>query len=115
MLNNDFVLPKDFTFGVKYTFIGCGNAENTQIIEPLHYLEASLSRSFFKKSLTVRMGVRDLLYRQMNMRLFMEKGFFEQHGQGDTRKFFVNLNYNFNAMRDRSKSKSEVESVINRM
>lgn len=115
VLNNDFVLPKDFTFGVKYTFIGCGNAENTQIIEPLHYLEASLSRSFFKKSLTVRMGVRDLLYRQMNMRLFMEKGFFEQHGQGDTRKFFVNLNYNFNAMRDRSKSKSEVESVINRM
>ncbi|MGM9695009.1 MAG: TonB-dependent receptor domain-containing protein [Alloprevotella sp.] len=115
VLVNNFVIPKDITLGVKYTFIGRGNAQNAQIIKPMHYLEASLSRSFLKKSLTVKLGVRDILYKQDCVRLFFENGFFEQEGNGDSRRFFLNLNYNFNAMRDRSKSKSEVENVINRM
>lgn len=114
-LNNTFVLPKDYHLGLNYTFVGRGEQQNSSVIDPMHFLEVYVSHSFLHKSLTVRMGGRDLLYKQIKNRIYMASGTFTQQGNGDSRCFYINLNYNLNAQRDRSKSKSEMDQLINRL
>ena len=115
-LNNYFELPAGFRLNVMYNLSTRGHYDNIQLANMMHYVEASVSRSFLKDQLTVNVGCEDIFHSvSQGIYTNMETSRFYQKGDGETRRFFLKINYNFNAMRNRYKSKSEVQSVIDRL
>lgn len=115
-LNNDFLLPWGLRFNVYYMFQSKGEYQNFKVDEMRHLLNASIQRTFFHDALTVRLGGNDLLYRNGTMVILnMANSRFRQGGNGDTRNFYISLNYNFNAMRDKYKGGGALDEVLRRL
>ena len=82
----------------------------------MNYLECYMSKTFFKDALTVTIGGEDLLKKSVQgMRLYMNNTQLSQWGVGDTRHFYLKVDYVFNAMRNKYKGDSGVDEVIRRM
>ena len=113
---NTFKLPKGFDLTVDYSFKSRGTNQNAVIFKTMNYLECYMSKTFFKDALTVTIGGDDLLKKSVHgMRLYMNNTQLSQWGVGDTRRFYLKVNYVFNAMRNKYKGDSGVDEVIRRM
>lgn len=114
--SQSFTLPKGFGLTAGYRMSTRGSYQNVQILRMNHSLEAYLTKSFFKDALNINIGGRDLL-KQNNSRIRMnlQNGSLVQTGLGDTRVFYIKLNYKFNSMRNRYKGESSMEDVIQRL
>lgn len=111
-----FKLPKGYDLTAVYSMTSKGNYRNVEITKMQHYLEAYATKSFFKESLTLKMGVRDILHNVSSAaRVYMSNSYFYQTGEGDTRSFYFTVSYNFNAMRDKYKGQSAVEEAVKRL
>lgn len=115
-LNNYFELPAGFRLNVMYNLLTRGHYDNIQLANMMHYVQVGVSRSFLKDQLIVNVGCEDIFH-SLSQGIYtnMESSRFYQKGEGETRTFFLKINYNLNAQRNRYKSKSEVQSVIDRL
>lgn len=115
-VNNTFSLPANFDFTVFYTFQSRGTNQNIVLFKTMNYLECYLSKTFFKNTLTLTVGGNDLLKKSaQNVRIYSNNTQLSQWADGDTRRFYLKLNYVFNAMRNKYKGDSGVDEVIRRM
>lgn len=113
---NTFNLPKGYDFTIDYSLTTKGNIQNMRMQKNRHYLECYLSKSFLKDALTLTIGGEDLLKNSGNNTLFyMTNSQFVQTAKGDTRLFYLKLNYTFNAIRSKYKGSSDVNEVIKRL
>ena len=113
---NTFNLPKGFDFTVDYRLKTRGAIQNVRMYKVTHYVECYLSKSFFKDALTLTIGGQDLLKKSNDKaRIYMDNTQIFKSGYGDTRYFYLNLNYTFNAMRNKYKGDSDVNEVIKRL
>lgn len=115
-MRHTFNLPKAYDFTVEYAYTSRGTVQNIVMHKPSNYLECYLSKSFLKDALTLTIGGQDLLKKANSVKYFyMPNSRIIQSGEGDTRKFYLKLNYTFNAMRNKYKGDSDVNEVIRRM
>lgn len=113
---NTFSLPKGYDFTIDYSLTTRGAMQNVRMYKVVHYLECYLSKSFLKDALTLTIGGNDLLKKSNSKnRIYMDNTQIFQSGYGDTRNFYLKLNYTFNAMRNKYKSDSDVNEVIKRL
>lgn len=113
---NTFNLPKGFDLTVDYSFKSRGTNQNMVTYNTMNYLECYMSKSFLKDALTVTIGGDDLLKKSIQgSRLYMNNTKLSKWGVGDTRHFYLKVNYVFNAMRNKYKGNSGVDEVIRRM
>lgn len=114
--SQSFTLPKGFGITAAYRMSTRGSYQNIQILRMNHSLEAYLTKSFFKDALSLNIGGRDLLKKNNScIRMNLQNGSLVQTGLGDTRVFYIKLNYKFNSMRNRYKGESSMEDAIQRL
>lgn len=115
-LDNVFELPGGFSIDLWYRMCTPGHTQNIKIDDWRHFLEASVSKSFLNKALTVSIGGTDLLYHNSpNVWAYFAQSRFNQGGQGDTRQFYLKLAYRFNVGRSKYKGTQAAEEAIKRL
>lgn len=114
--SHSFTLPKGFGFTATYSMTTRGSYQNVQLLRMNHYLETYLTKSLLHDALSINIGGSDLLKQNISsVRMNLQNGNIVQTGSGDTRAFYIKLNYKFNSMRNRYKGESTVDEVIQRL
>lgn len=114
--SHSFTLPKGFGFTATYSMTTRGSYQNVQLLRMNHYLETYLTKSLLHDALSINIGGSDLLKQNISsVRMNLQNGNIVQTGSGDTRVFYIKLNYKFNSMRNRYKGESTVDEVIQRL
>ena len=93
---SQIILPLKLNLGLNYSYVTKGTYQIYQIVQPIHKLDLTLSRTFLDKSLKVNLSVRDMFKTFQTNALTQSPNInINYRLLNDTQSFRIGLNYNF--------------------
>ena len=115
-LGSTFTFPKGFMLNVEYNLQGKGHILAYEMVEPLHELEISLSKSFFNDALTVELRGLDI-FALRHEKTHLYSGVYQilESKRLDSNELVITIRYNFNSAKSKYKGTGAGERERNRL
>lgn len=115
-LGSTFTFPKGFMLNVEYNLQGKGHILAYEMVEPLHELEISLSKSFFNDALTVELRGLDI-FALRHEKTHLYSGVYQilESKRLDSNELVITIRYNFNSPKSKYKGTGAGERERNRL
>lgn len=115
-MSNYFNLGRGWNALLDMSYTTEGDEENCHLSKAVFNADASISKSFFKKRLSVRIGASDMFHTQKsgNKMIFYQTTT-TQTAWSDSQEVYITLRYNFNTTKSKYKGTGAGSSEKNRM
>lgn len=115
-LGSTFAFPKGFMLDVDYNFQGKGHVLANEMLKPIHQLDISLRKSFFKDALSVELRGIDLFaLRRERLSLYSNMYSILQESRFDSNEIVITIRYNFNSAKSKYKGSGAGERERSRL
>ena len=113
---NTFCLPHGWLMTANVSGYTDGDMRTTRLVKSLFTLDASVGKTFFRKTLTVKLSATDIFNTANNDWTMNTFGIFVDKKQSnDNRGISLNIIYNFQPYKSRYKGSSASETELNRL
>ncbi len=100
--NNMFEFRNDWSCNVDFSYQSKGNTQNAKVLKDNFVLNLGISKSFFKKALTIGVRGYDLFYKSWDsFLLYSDRMTFQQVCKRGTRQLCIDVKYKFNVTRSK--------------
>ncbi len=100
--NNMFEFRNDWSCNVDFSYQSKGNTQNAKVLKENFVLNLGISKSFFKKALTIGVRGYDLFYKSWDsFLLYSDRMTFQQVCKRGTRQLCIDVKYKFNVTRSK--------------
>ncbi len=114
-LDNTIELRNNFVINLDANYLGTGHAEAAYLGEPCLEFNAGVTKSFFSKSLSIKLGINDIgNQHQSTTALYMPYTTIENSYTTDSREVQITIRYNFNSARSKYKGNGAGSSAKER-
>jgi len=115
-LSNYFKLGNGWNALIDISSTTEGDQENCHLSKAVFNADASVSKSFFKKKLSIRIGAYDIFHTQKSSnKMILYQTSTTQTAWSDSQEVYVTLRYNFNTTKSKYKGTGAGNSEKNRM
>ncbi|MFR9523757.1 MAG: outer membrane beta-barrel protein [Rikenellaceae bacterium] len=114
--NNSIELPNNFLINIDAAYLGTGYAEAAYLSEPYLVFDAGVTKSFFDKSLSLKLAVTDITNQKKSATaLYMPQTTIENDYKNDSRQLQLTVRYKFNSARSKYKGSGAGSDAKNRL